>query len=167
LTWSDFPKHSVIKKLVYMSEHLKSEMDNVQKSRTEAHNAQALLDMKRTFVRYVSHEIRTPLNTVSMGLKLIQHLKPNHAEVDDDAKKRSHDSDSSCVLTDGRQRPDGTVVGRVDENVFDMADEIKESCDIAINILNDLLLYEKMEGGLLALERQREPALSLILEVTP
>jgi signal transduction histidine kinase len=59
------------------------------------------------------------------------------------------------------------VVGRVDENVFDMADEIKESCDIAINILNDLLLYEKMEGGLLALERQREPALSLILEVTP
>jgi hypothetical protein len=142
VSFSDFPKHSMQRTLVYLSEHLKSETFLGEKSRTDAMNAQVLLDMKRTFVRYMSHEIRTPLNTVSMGLKLIQDMKSSRA------------SDDSSLR-----------VVQEEEDVFDMADEIKESCDIAINILNDLLMYEKMEGGLMVLEKKREPALSLVFEV--
>jgi signal transduction histidine kinase/CheY-like chemotaxis protein len=52
----------------------------------------------------------------------------------------------------------------VDESVFDMALEIKESCEIAIGILNDLLLYEKLEGGILVLDKHCEPAAALIYE---
>jgi signal transduction histidine kinase len=100
--------------------------------------------MKRTFVRYVSHEIRTPLNTVSMGLKLIQDLRYREQWTQEEIEKG---------------------VAPTDEDLFEMADEVKESCDIAINILNDLLLYEKMEGGLLVLERQKEPAVALVYEV--
>jgi hypothetical protein len=144
LTWSDFPRHSAQKKLVYLFEHLKSETYNGQRSKVEAINAQLLLDMKRTFVRYVSHEIRTPLNTVSMGLKLIQDLRYREQWTQEEIEKG---------------------VAPTDEDLFEMADEVKESCDIAINILNDLLLYEKMEGGLLVLERQKEPAVALVYEV--
>ena len=31
----------------------------------------ALLDSKRSYVRYISHELRTPLNTAYLGLKLL------------------------------------------------------------------------------------------------
>jgi signal transduction histidine kinase len=133
LSWSDFPKHSSQQRLIYLSEHLKSETVIGQQSRSEVQLTQRMLEMKRMFVRYVSHEIRTPLNTVSMGLKLIQSL-------------RTRDS--------------------ADQSVFDMADEIKESCDIAIDILNDLLLYEKLEGGILTLDRRCEAALAVVHEVS-
>jgi signal transduction histidine kinase len=126
-----------------------------QKSKVEAINAQLLLDMKRTFVRYVSHEIRTPLNTVSMGLKLIQDLKQRQEE----KKARKLEA-----IAEGNHAAKEEA-GSEDEDIFEMTDEIKESCDIAINILNDLLLYEKMEGGLLELDKQKEPALSLVYEV--
>jgi signal transduction histidine kinase len=82
-----------------------------------------------------------------MGLKLIQGLRERHEGAP------------------GGQPQILNPVDEGDENVFDMADEIKESCDIAINILNDLLLYEKMEGGLLVLEKKPEPALDLVYEV--
>lgn len=32
----------------------------------------ALLDSKRSYIRYISHELRTPLNTAYLGLKLLQ-----------------------------------------------------------------------------------------------
>jgi hypothetical protein len=45
-------------------------------------------------------------------------------------------------------------------------EEIMESCDEALTILNDLLMYEKMEdGGGFVLEKKEEPVLSLIQSV--
>jgi len=34
--------------------------------------------------------------------------------------------------------------------------DIKESCDIAINILNELLMFDKLESGILKLELKKE-----------
>ena len=31
----------------------------------------ALLDSKKSYIRYISHELRTPLNTAYLGLKLL------------------------------------------------------------------------------------------------
>ena len=52
------------------------------------------------------------------------------------------------------------------EDFVGMVGEIMDSCDVAINILNDLLLYEKIDGGILELDTREEPALSLIYEVS-
>jgi signal transduction histidine kinase len=146
LTWSDIPKHSSQQRLIFLAEHLKSETYIGQKSRSEVALTQHMLEMKRMFVRYVSHEVRTPLNTVSMGLKLIQSLRePTQMH----QHQQSSDQSSAFHMN----------------GAFDMVDEIKESCDIAIDILNDLLLYEKLEGGILSLDKRCETALATVYEV--
>ena len=79
--------------------------------------------MKRIFVRYVSHEIRTPLNSAYLGLQFLrEHLF------------KYDDIDHNNVLS-----------------TINIIDEIKHSVDIAVNILNDLLVYEKLEGNIMQL----------------
>ena len=45
------------------------------------------------------------------------------------------------------------------------ADEIKINVDVAIDILNNLLLYEKHDGGLMELEQQECPGVVLVHDV--
>jgi signal transduction histidine kinase/CheY-like chemotaxis protein len=145
LAWSDFGRYSSHQRLVLFAEHLKAESESAVKSKAEALSSQQSLEMKRMFVRYVSHEIRTPLNTVSMGLELLQ----------------------SCLSDDSAQGPTRTATTAEGFDVHGMRDmiaEVKESCDIAVNILSDLLLYEKLEGGILALEKRCEPALAVVYD---
>ena len=84
------------------------------------------LRMKRNFVCHVSHEIRTPLSTVFSGLELI--------------------SSKLCRLKSHSKL--------MDEVLEDMQC-VSSSCDAALLILNDLLSYEKLESGLMMLERSK------------
>lgn len=113
-------------------------MFHSRRSQLEIFTSTNSLELKRMFVRYVSHEIRTPLNTVTTGLILIQSLK---------------DQVSSC--TDPNTK-------NLLENIFSMTDDCKESCDVAVDILNELLLYEKLEGGILSLDKTVEPVKDVI-----
>ena len=79
--------------------------------------------MKRTFVRYVSHEIRTPMNSAWLGLQLLAK----------EATKQQH--------------KEGEM-----GSFLDLIQDTSHACNIAIDILNDLLLYEKIDGGLMSLE---------------
>ena len=81
------------------------------------------------FVRYVSHEIRTPLNTACLGLQYLQ---------DELTVKKSHGVESSSMMSGAK----ATALNEIVE-------QIHCSCDIAVNILNDLLTYENLEGGIL------------------
>jgi signal transduction histidine kinase/CheY-like chemotaxis protein len=152
ITMSDFPKHSSQPKLIRLSESLQSEAYISEKSRAETASANRLLDMKRTFVRYVSHEVRTPLNTVSMGLKLIQSL--------DVASKKKSRRESRNGSTSSKES--SKEASKLLAEVFVMAEEIRESCDIAVDILDDLLLYEKLEGNILTIDKAREAAVPLV-----
>ena len=40
--------------------------------------------------------------------------------------------------------------------------EVRTSCDIAVNVLNELLMFDKLEGGTLMLEKTKAKALELI-----
>eukprot|EP01041_Mallomonas_annulata_P007781 gene7781-15918_t len=83
------------------------------------------LNQKRSFVRHVSHEIRTPLSTVTMGIQLL---------------KRS-------LNTGG---------GNVDINALnDIVSDLEGSCETAIEILNELLDYEKLEAGIMTIDKTR------------
>jgi len=81
--------------------------------------------MKRTFVRYVSHEIRTPMNSAWLGLQLLAK----------EAKKLQQQHEEVEM-----------------SSFLDLIQDTSHACNIAIDILNDLLLYEKIDGGLMTLE---------------
>ena len=91
--------------------------------------------MKRMFVRYVSHEIRTPLNIVLMGLKLLK-----------------------------RELGQGRVRDYEDDSTQETLHDIETSCEIAVQTLNGLLDYEKLESGIMKLEKAKVAAWPLITE---
>lgn len=85
---------------------------------------------KRVFVRYVSHEIRTPLNITILGLKYLE-----------DIMTPSNTSQQQQQLTTAA--------------AMEVLDDVKGSCTIAVEILNDLLLYEKLDDGFLTLAKTK------------
>ena len=70
-----------------------------------------------------SHEVRTPLNTVFMGLQLL--------------------SSSSLLKSENE----------FSKEFSEVLSCMNLSCEIAINTLNDLLLYDKIEDGNIILEK--------------
>ena len=96
-----------------------------------------MLKVKRNFVRYISHEIRTPLNTVAMGLQYVQST----LEGEGGGEESSAAQMEACA----------------------MLKEVEYSCDAAIQILNSILTYDKLESGDLVLSRKAVLASPLIL----
>ncbi|KAJ1390921.1 hypothetical protein B484DRAFT_287308, partial [Ochromonadaceae sp. CCMP2298] len=77
--------------------------------------AQASLDIKRLFVRYVSHDIRTPLNTTLSRLLLL--------------KEQLYSAKPSM------------------DALRELLQDAHGACSISMDILNDLLMYENLDGG--------------------
>ena len=85
----------------------------------------ALVDAKKSYVRYISHEMRTPLNAATLGLNmLVTQLKKN-----------KHPTTADMELSES-------------------LGDIQLACSTAVDILNDLLSFEKLESGILVLNRQ-------------
>jgi hypothetical protein len=109
------------------------------------HN-EAVLDTKRRFVRFISHEIRTPLNTVRLGMKLLEVEMAKFAVAIASSSPANLISKVKAVLTIWKQ----------------LADEIVESSESAVEVLNDLLNYDKIEVGTLKLEFGVFPVCALV-----
>jgi hypothetical protein len=109
--------------ILVLAYHLPGRMAHI-----DATYLQFQLQSKRAFVRYVGHEIRTPLNTVTLGLDLIQ-------------------SNITSVLE--RSPPNATVLMLT--QISRMVAEVSDSSTIAVDILNDMLLYDKIEEGSIAI----------------
>ena len=58
---------------------------------------------------------------------------------------------------------DSTINGNKD-NLKTVTD-IKTSCDVAVNVLNELLMFDKLEGGTLLLERVEIDIIEFMQEV--
>jgi hypothetical protein len=102
----------------------------------ESTRKQLVLDTKRRFVRFISHEIRTPLNTVRLGLKLLEMEFEG-------LKKQLNNSHQGAVVT---------LVKEYLTSWTQLADGILGNSDSAVDVLNDLLNYDKIEMGTLRLE---------------
>ena len=96
----------------------------------ESSRKEVVLDTKRRFVRFISHEIRTPMNTVSLGLKLLE------MEIQAILKQPGHSALMRDAMTSWIQ----------------LVDDIHGNGDSAVDVLNDLLNYDKIESGTLRLE---------------
>lgn len=77
----------------------------------------------------MSHEIRTPLNVVLSGLELLER--------------------STALLTSS------STAAEVGVDCAELITDSKNACIIAIDILNDLLLYEKLDSDILVLDKKR------------
>ena len=78
----------------------------------------ALIEAKKTYVRYISHELRTPLSAANSGLQML------HAELSVTASTNP-----------------------VDEERLDTLTDVCSAIQTTVDILNDLLTFEKMESG--------------------
>lgn len=116
-----------------------------------------LLDAKRQFVRFVSHEVRTPLNSVCMGLALLQE------EIATSLRYRSTDAmlevDKEHRLASARRN--GDMKGHSVE-WFDLAQEVQMNARSSVDVLSDLLNYDKIVSGTLMLELTVVPIWHLI-----
>ncbi|KAJ1416544.1 histidine kinase-like ATPase, partial [Ochromonadaceae sp. CCMP2298] len=104
--------------------------------RKDVVRGEIVLDTKRRFVRFVSHEIRTPMNAVRLGMTLFS------TEIDGLGAKLA-----------GKSLEE--VMGLLQEIVADwrqIALDVLDNTEAAVDVLNDLLNYDKIETGSLKLE---------------
>jgi signal transduction histidine kinase len=115
--------------------------------RKEFNAKKELLKAKRKFVNFVSHEVRTPLNSVCMGLTLMKE------EI------------GVCL---GVEFNDGPVHGAHKLDIehahewLNLSQEIIVNAQSSVDVLNDLLNYDKIELGTLSLENTAIPVWNLI-----
>ena len=88
--------------------------------------------MKKAYVRFISHELRTPLNSVFMGMQLSIDQIPEDTQEPVELERRE------------------TLV------------ETQSACGAALDILNELLLFDKLETGALVLNKLTVPVPELV-----
>ena len=125
--------------------------------------SQHLLAMKRAFVRYVSHEIRTPLNIVTMGLKLLENnisrTNPTRPIAEHITSPTDTEYEFDYVFSEGGQDNNCDDIA---DSVLSMVQEMRDSSETAVSILNDLLMYEKIESNMLSVEPTRVHLLDVV-----
>ena len=97
------------------------------------------LGFKTKLIKYFSHEMRSPLMVILVGIELIQQ------SID-------------------RMKTSGSVSPEWDETIEDNAADVRRSCKQSLEILDNLLLYERIESDSLAIELVRGPALQTVRE---
>jgi signal transduction histidine kinase len=119
--------------------------------RQEFNEKRSVLEAKRKFVKFVSHEVRTPLNAVCMGLRLMEE-ELRARTWPDSSHSTEEETASKIVPTDSENKGEILV----------LAEEILSNANSAVDVLNDLLNYDKVEMGTLSLELTIIPIWDLI-----
>jgi signal transduction histidine kinase len=86
----------------------------------------ALFDSKKSYARYISHELRAPMNVACMGLNRLLSEVGHFLEASTEEER---------------------------EQIATLAD-INQACTTAVDILNDLLCFEKLESGILEIDEE-------------
>ncbi|CAB9499408.1 sensor kinase/phosphatase LuxQ [Seminavis robusta] len=121
--------------------------------RQEFDHNKELLEAKRRFVRFVSHEVRTPLNTVCMGLTLLQEDIRGHSGR---TLLSPHLTETQRLIAKQQEEanlPKSIEVKQEDATEWiNLSEEVLGNTQAAVNVLNDLLNYDKIQRGKLSLE---------------
>lgn len=120
---SDFKDNSVVIDSTKLSVEGSAEKKREQRVEEKVDKKADVADSKRKLMRFVSHEIRTPLNTLVLGLNLLQETV--RAKVQEEAVKAS---------------------------VGEFVQDLRESCNEAVMVLNDLLQYDTIETKAMRLD---------------
>lgn len=127
-----------------------------------------ILDSKRKIMRFVSHEVRTPLNSICMGISVMQHEIAASLGYNSADKLRETGIGSPGYTTAEEGQTGGCATAEESQTGckqlewFKLTDEVMRHTQIAVDVLNDLLNYDKIESGTLSLERTQIPIWHLI-----
>ena len=125
--------------------------------RREFKDQNDVLQAKRQYMRYVSHEVRTPLNSVYMGLEVLKLEYVNILGYDPSGhlEQRPQEGGRNNVKEPKKE-------SRKECELYLLVDEIKNNTQVAVDVLNDLLHYDKIETGTHQLELTLVPIWQLI-----
>jgi hypothetical protein len=113
-----------------------------------SHRQGKLLTAKRLFVRFISHEIRTPLNSLHLGLELLtEELKMCGAQL---------------AAATGPTVELFNLLREMVPNWQDLCVDLVSNSECAVDVLNDLLNYDKIEMGTLRLDFACVPIFALV-----
>ena len=139
---------------------------------------QDALDNKRLFVRFISHEIRTPLNTVCLGLRLLKDDAKATADsvgaanseviIDLEEGLGAPVNETSALVPIQNTTRTSMLASRnpmVDKKLLvgklsgwvDIIKDIEESSGNAVEVLNELMSYDKIEMKTLKIEMELVP----------
>ena len=119
----------------------------------ELYRKEAITEARRLFVRFISHEVRTPINTVCIGASLIQETLSLFAK------------ECAASLTSETSAAQQECKERLREQLRDWSDLVSDvlvNANCAVNVLGDLLNYDKVENGTLPLDLTIIPIWPLI-----
>eukprot|EP00597_Dinobryon_sp_UTEXLB2267_P013059 CAMPEP_0170121920 /NCGR_PEP_ID=MMETSP0020_2-20130122/16266_1 /TAXON_ID=98059 /ORGANISM="Dinobryon sp., Strain UTEXLB2267" /LENGTH=807 /DNA_ID=CAMNT_0010352549 /DNA_START=341 /DNA_END=2764 /DNA_ORIENTATION=- len=123
---------------------------------------QEALDSKRSFVRFISHEIRTPLKTVCMGLKVLQdEANATVAESVLEAEPAAVTARLELEVAHEVNAEDSDWIVSADSmlleevvNWIGFMKDIEESANNAVEVLNELMSYDKIEMKTMQIEKE-------------
>lgn len=150
-----------------------------------------LLKHKRDFVRFVSHEVRTPLNSVSLGLRYLEeelldaigfiHMFPTASGAGNEGIREEENlgtNGDDCAYVSPKRALSPTKSSKSIKNstrsttsnmdnmrtYLALVREIQNSSIVAVSVLNDFLLYDKIEAGTMVMERKAVPVYKIITD---
>ena len=108
-----------------------------------------LLDAKRKFIRYVSHEVRTPLNAVVMGLSVLRAECSDDTTIMEAAVGISRDGDRGG---EDEEVDNAIAAAAKAADRAELVEDLQTNALNAVEVLNDVLNYDKIERSSLKLE---------------
>jgi signal transduction histidine kinase len=117
----------------------------MQKFRFDLVVAKEKLSIKRQFVRYVSHEVRTPLNSCSLGLSYLKNLCEKKLNETPTTQKSEGSEETTGEANVVSSSPPSNGVRDDLNGMLTVIDEIADCCDTAVNFMNNMLFYEKID----------------------
>lgn len=119
-------------------------------------------------MQYISHETRGPLQVANMGLELyLENLVDFEQKITNAINGDVGGGPSSCIGNDISSSALSTIDLKKEKRVFlkqcitQIAD-IADACTLAQETLSDMLTLEKIETGMLALDKTVFPVLEFI-----
>ncbi len=132
----------------------------------DVNEKELILQTKRQFVRYISHEIRTPLNVVLLGFQLLcTEMLSFPQQQEQQLLRRQKERDiQSMLCTDDEPKYHGSISKSLWEqhqqaynkqfkDWLELIQDIVESAEAAITVLNDLMSYDKLDSGTMVIQR--------------
>jgi len=113
------------------------------------------LQVRLNLIRYISHEMRSPLNTAFMGLQLLQKdnslllesLQHSISTLTSDTIIEPSSTEKTEILLNSLSKDLETVHG-----LLETGELVKESSSLALETLNDMLTFDKMDEKKLVVE---------------
>eukprot|EP00977_Amphora_coffeiformis_P027499 scaffold34615_cov180-Amphora_coffeaeformis.AAC.21 len=119
----------------------------------ELYRKVAITEARRLFVRFISHECRTPINTICIGAGLIQETLSQYTN-------EYGASITGTTIATQQDCKEGLMEHLRDWS--DLVSDVVVNAQCAVNVLGDLLNYDKVENGTLPLDLCIIPIWTLI-----